>query len=190
MEELAGLFHKEIFRMVYYRTGSRMDAEDVTQDIFFNMSKHLERLEDPARFKQWLYRIAINRVRDFHRKKRVLSFFVPTQAVEETDPLTKPLTKPLTDPLTDPLNDPSNALDHLMRKEFWRQFHGLTRKLSRKERDVFILRYVDQFGIREIAQTLCSSESSVKTHLYRALKKFKQAPGLRSLLKGSLAKHI
>ncbi len=34
-EQLIGLFHEEIFRMVYYRTQSRMDAEDLTQDIFF-----------------------------------------------------------------------------------------------------------------------------------------------------------
>jgi DNA-directed RNA polymerase specialized sigma24 family protein len=51
---------------------------------------------------------------------------------------------------------------------------------------VFVLRFVDQLGIREIAETLRKSESTVKTQLYRALKKFKKASGLRALLKGSL----
>lgn len=171
LEELASLFHKEIFRMVYYRTGSRMDAEDLSQDIFIKMSKNLHRLKDPARFRAWLYRIALNRVRDFHRKKSLLSFFATTTAVEDSKPS----------------GEPHNALGHIMEKEFWHQFHRLTGQLSRKEREVFILRYIDQLGIREIAETLRKSESTVKTHLYRALKKFKKAPGLRSLLKGSLS---
>jgi len=171
LEELTGLFHKEIFRMVFYRTGSRMDAEDLTQEIFFKMSKNLDRLKDPARFKAWLYRIALNRVRDFHRKERLLSFFVPTPAVEETEPS------------INAYNASCSVLDRVMEKEFWHQFHGLTRQLSRNERDIFLLRYIDQLGIREIAETLKKSESTVKTHLYRALRKFRQSPGLRSLLK-------
>ena len=154
--------------MVYYRTCSQMDAEDLTQEIFIKMSKNLNRLKDPARFKAWLYRIALNRVRDFYRKKSLLSFFATTAGED-----------------TELSGEPHTALDDIMEKEFWHQFHRLSRQLSRKEREVFILRYVDQLGIREIAERLRSSESTVKTHLYRALKKFKQAPGLRLLLKGS-----
>lgn len=109
LEELASLFHEEIFRMVYYRTGSQMDAEDLTQEIFIKMSKNLDRLKDPARFKAWLYRIALNRVSDFHRKKSLLSFFATTTAVEDTEPS----------------GEPHNALGHIMEKEFWDQFHHL-----------------------------------------------------------------
>ena len=155
--------------MVYFRTGSRMDAEDLTQEIFIKMSKGLTQLRDPARFRGWLYLIALNRVKDFHRKKRLLSFFVSPNAPEEKEPIVTAL----------------NPARQLMEKEFWRQFHGLTRKMARMEREVFTLRYLDQLGIREIAETLKKSESTVKTHLYRALKKFKSAPELRALLKGN-----
>ena len=166
MEELAILFHKEIFRMVYYRTGSRMDAEDLTQEIFIKMSKNLNSLKDPSRFKAWLYSVALNRVKDFYRKKKLLSFFSTTTIDEKAEQL----------------DESNTGSDRIMGKEFWDQFYNLTRQLSRKEREVFILRYVDQLGIREIAETLKNNESTVKTHLYRALKKFKGAPGLRSLL--------
>ena len=155
--------------MVYSRNVSRMDAEDLTQEIFLAMSKNLHQLKDTTRFKAWLYRIALNRIKDFHRKKNFLSLFSlkPTENTES-------------------LGESHNALGDVMGKEFWRQFHGLTRQMSKKEREVFILRYVDQLGIRELAETLKNSESTVKTHLYRALKKFKKAPGLRSFLKGNL----
>ena len=74
-----------------------------------------------------------------------------------------------------------------MAKEFWHEFHSMTRKMSPKEREVFMLRYVDQLGIREIAEAMEKNESTVKTHLYRALKKFKSASGFRALLKGSVS---
>ena len=171
LEELISLHHPEIFRMVYSRTGSRMDAEDLTQEIFIKMSKGLSRLRDPARFRGWLYLIAVNRVRDFHRKKRLLSFFVSQTALKEKEPVA-----------TTP-----NPARQIMEKEFWHRFYGLTRKMPLMEREVFTLRYLDQLGIKEIAETLKKSESTVKTHLYRALKKFRRASELRALLKGNEA---
>lgn len=171
LEQLASLFHQEIFRFVYSRTGSRMDAEDLTQEIFLEVSRSLGRLKDNARFKAWLYRIALNRVTDFHRKKRFVSFLTKTASIEDMEAS----------------KNTQNPLDHMMKKEFWDQFHLLTRKMSRKERDVFMLRYVDQLGLKEIAETLRKSESTVKTHLYRALKKFKNASGFRTLLNRSLS---
>jgi len=143
-----------------------MDAEDLTQETFIKMSKNINRLKDPSRFKAWLYSIALNLVRDFHRKKKLMSIFATTTADEDNGLR----------------GEQNNALENIMAKEFWHQFYRLTEQLSRKEREVFILRYVDQLGIREIAETLKNNESTVKTHLYRALKKFKHAPGLRSLL--------
>ena len=47
--ELVDLFQKDIFRMVFYRTRSRMDAEDLTQDIFIQAFKNLSRLKTPDR---------------------------------------------------------------------------------------------------------------------------------------------
>ena len=59
-----------------------------------------------------------------------------------------------------------------------------TNKLSRWEREVFHLRFLDQLGIKEIAMVLSKSESTIKTHLYRALHKFKETPELNSVLQG------
>jgi RNA polymerase sigma-70 factor (ECF subfamily) len=170
LEELAALFYEEIFRLVYHRTSSQMDAEDLTQEIFAEMSASLSRLREPASFKPWLYRIALNRVTDFHRKKRLRSFFRTRTPIEDIETS----------------GNPHSPLDNLIEKEFWHQFHELTRKMSGKEREIFTLRYVDQLQLKHIAETLRNSESSVKTHLYRALKKFKKASRFRTLLKGSV----
>ena len=41
LEQLMDHFYNDIFRMVYYRLPSRMDAEDLTQEIFMQMVKGL-----------------------------------------------------------------------------------------------------------------------------------------------------
>lgn len=173
MEQLVNLFHEDIYRTVYYRTHSRMDAEDLTQEIFMQMIKSLPGLKNTACFKSWLFRIALNRVRDFHRKKSILRFLGTTTEVEDAGHIR-----------ADNHNTPA---DRVMQKEFWKQFRQFTdTTLSRWEREVFILRFLDHMGIREIADVLKKNESTVKTHLYRALKKFRQNPGLHDLLKGEL----
>lgn len=169
LDKLVNLFHADIFRFIYYRVGSRLEAEDLTQDTFLEMTRSLIRLREPAKFKAWLYRIALNKVRDYHRKKRIRTFFLRTRSVEETE------------------EGPASPLGQVMAKEFWHEFRGMTQQMSIKEREVFMLRFVAQLGIREIADAMGRNESTVKTHLYRALKKFKGAPGLQTLLKGNVS---
>lgn len=172
LELLVDRFHKDVFRMVYYRIYSQMDAEDLTQEIFMQMSKSLSTLKDAGSIRPWLFRIALNRVRDFRRKKSILSFFGTTIELEAAAQAT-----------AQNHNNPANAM---MLKEFQLQFRQLADSLSRLEREVFLLRFLDHLRIREIAEVLKKGESTVKTHLYRALKKFRQNSGLHDLLKGGL----
>jgi RNA polymerase sigma-70 factor, ECF subfamily len=171
-ERLIELHQDEIFRLVFFRTRSRVDSEDLTQDIFMSAFKYLPQLKDSDRFRPWLYRIALNRVHDFHRKNKFLAFFGITEFREEID---------VAD--VEPHLDPG-ALDTLIRKEFWSHVKQLSKRFSRMEREVFFLRFVDDLNLREIAQTLQRSESAVKTHLYRAIRKFKEDSALSDFLHG------
>jgi RNA polymerase sigma-70 factor, ECF subfamily len=63
-EQLVRKYRESIFSMVYFRTQSRMDAEDLTQDIFMNAYGSISRLKDSSLFKTWLYRIAVNKLND------------------------------------------------------------------------------------------------------------------------------
>ena len=172
-ERLMDMFQGDIFRLVYYRTGSHMDAEDLTQDVFIKAFKGLSGLNDVYRFRPWLLSIAVNRVRDFRRKKKLLFFLKNSE--EEMDEWDKADREGYDNP---------EAFNHLVRKEFWENMGRFTNKLSRWEREVFHLRFLDQLGIKEIAMVLSKSESTIKTHLYRALHKFKETPELNSVLQG------
>ncbi|MBU1182536.1 MAG: RNA polymerase sigma factor [Pseudomonadota bacterium] len=175
-DQLVDLYYNTIFRMVYYRIRSGMDAEDVTQDIFTQVLKNIKSLKDFSLFNSWLFSIAVNRVRDFKRKKRFASLFgvlsdKNTEKEQEYEHET---------------SAESGPLESVIRQNFWKQFESILNRLSSLEKEVFLLRFLDQLGIREISMTLKKNESTVKTHLYRALKKIKDDSSVKELLKESM----
>jgi RNA polymerase sigma-70 factor (ECF subfamily) len=158
---LVDRFQPEIYRMIYYRTRSQVDAEDLTQDVFLKAFKNLKRLESAAVFRSWLYRIAVNRVYDHFRKKR-LKALVGFSSLDEDDFVE-----------TEEMAVAPEASREMARKEFWIRVKQAMKALSKMEREVFMLRFFDQLSIKEMTATLKKNENTVKTHLYRAMNKIK-----------------
>ena len=174
LARLVDQFHSDVFRMVCYRVRSRSDAEDISQDVFLKAFQKISTVKDAARFRGWLFSIALNRIRDFQRKKRFRSLF----KVEEENIDSQPPVETESDEL--------EALEHVLKEDFWRQIRAMLDKLSKMEREVFLLRFFDQLNLNEIAGVMKKNESTIKTHLYRALAKFRKEPGLRRLLKEAI----
>jgi RNA polymerase sigma-70 factor (ECF subfamily) len=167
---LADQFQRQIYQMVYYRTNSKMDAEDITQDVFLQAYKHIRRLKSSAVFRSWLFRIAVNRIRDFYRKKKLKSLFGVVSMDQESFQETEEMAVA------------PDAVKNIQRQDFWRQIEQMLTSLSRMEREVFLLRFFDQLSINEMCAALGKNESTVKTHLYRALRKVKDAASNMDLL--------
>jgi RNA polymerase sigma-70 factor (ECF subfamily) len=173
-DQLIDRYQGDIYRMIFYRIRRQMDAEDLTQDVFIRAYRSIAQLREPIRFRSWLYTIGVNRVNDYLRKKRVRSIFKSSDEGLEVQPD------------ADEHREKPEALEHVLKEDFWRQVGRIAKKLSKMERDVFMLRFMDDLNIVEIAQILKKSESTVKTHLYRALAKFKKEKGLRQYLQEDL----
>ena len=160
-QELVSMFQEDIHRLAYYRTFSQMDAEDITQEVFVQAYRKLKSLNDTQRFRAWLYSIAVNRCNDFLRKRKYLSL-LHIRTIQEQEFM------------EEGKGMSNNYNDSLAKKRFWEQVQALLGKLSAMEREVFTLRFMDHRNINEIAAILDKSESTVKTHLYRALEKVRK----------------
>jgi len=170
---LVDRFQPEIYRMIFYRTRSQMDAEDLTQDVMLKAYRHIGRLQSPEVFRSWLYRIAVNRVKDYYRKKQFKSLFGFVSMDEEAFHETAEM-----------VEDPE-VEGGISKKDFWRQIGQMLTHLSAMEKEVFTLRFLDQLTIKEMSEALDKNESTIKTHLYRALRKVKAMAGeLDGLLEG------
>jgi len=140
--ELVDLFQDDIFKMVFYRTRTQMDAEDITQEVFMQAFRKLSGLKKVERFKSWLFSIAINRVRNFSRKKRFRALFKMSGGNDEIK-------------TAEPqINDNPEPINELMRKDFWKQIGLILDKLPRMEKEVFLLRFLDNLSIKEISSAL------------------------------------
>lgn len=123
--------------------------------------RKLKNLNDTQKFRSWLYSIAVNRCNDFLRKRKFLSLLQFRSAQEQE----------FMDAGKGMVNDYN---DPIAKKRFWEQVRSLLDKLSVMEREVFTLRFMDQQSINDISAILDKSESTVKTHLYRALNKVRK----------------
>jgi len=172
-ERLAGLYWQEVFRMLYFRVSNAADAEDLCQEVFLKAYTRLASLRNPESVRAWLYGIALNQARDFQRKQRLRAYFRTASLEDGREKASQAAGGP-------------SALEAAASKDFWRQVAKFCQSLPRSQREVFTLRYLDDLTIPEIAQAMHISESAVKTHLYRAVRRFKRSPGLLRQLREAL----
>ena len=114
-------FQPEIYRMLYFRTRSEMDAEDLTQDVMLKAYKNIGRLKSTGAFRSWLYRIAVNRVKDYYRRKRFKSLFgfVSVDEAEFHETAAMAVRPEVEGGIT--------------KKDFWRQINRMLSRLSASE---------------------------------------------------------
>jgi RNA polymerase sigma-70 factor (ECF subfamily) len=69
-EEIFQRHKNQIYSLAYRMTGNAADAEDLCQDVFLTAFRKIGSFQGRSSFSTWLYRVAINRSKDFLRKKK------------------------------------------------------------------------------------------------------------------------
>lgn len=155
-QELYNSFGNKILNYVYRLTGSRADAEDITQDTFVLAFRKLSTLQDPARFQGWLYRIAQNSVFQKYRGKRPR-----IESIDEEDSAELSDVQKLSTHLKSPEESVLSAeLEELIAQTI--------RDLPEKYKTVFVLSAIQKLSYQDIAGMLGKSLSAVKSDIHRA----------------------
>lgn len=139
-------------------------AKDSSQNAFVKAYFHLKQFKENAQFKTWLFRIVVNEAKDMLRKEksRGLFKFVTTAEENEGESILELI----------PSSERS-ARETFEAKEAKEKLEAAIRKLPPKEREVFVLRYLHDLSILEVAQTLHVAEGTVKAHLAHGYEKVK-----------------
>ncbi len=135
--------------------GDDAAAEDVAQDAFVRAWRGLSRFRGEASLATWLYRIVVRQAAN-HRRWRALR--ERWTAAQPTEPA---------DPRPEPSGDPA------LRRRIARALD----RLSRGQREAFVLVHLEDFTVRECSEVLGKPEGTVKSHLHRALVKLRQELG-------------
>ena len=157
LEVLIKRYLKPIYSFVYKNIGDSAAAEDITQEVFVKMWKHLKRFKNDKKFSAWIFSIAKNASIDFLRKKKT----IPFSNFENNDG-----SNSIMDTLID--REPS-PLEMLEQKNDAAIIAKTVNKLSPKYRAVISLRYNSQLTFSEIANRLGEPLNTVKSRYRRGL---------------------
>ena len=151
--ELVLLYQKPIFNLTYRMLGQAQEAEDAAQEAFIRAFTNLEKYDPKRSFKTWIFSIASNHCIDRLRKRRLTWLSIdeplpPHPALETGDKL-----------------DPEKNLLDQERSEMIQE---LLKELNPDYRAAVILRYWYDMSYTEIAETLDTTESAIKSRLFRA----------------------
>jgi RNA polymerase sigma factor (sigma-70 family) len=166
--KLMQLWYKRIYNFGYKFFMDHDLAMEVSQKTFISMYKNLPGLQDNARFKSWLYKIAVNYCREELRKKkgdRSLSFDVVWNRDAEESPKWESAGQRF-----------DNPESQLQRMELADILQQALSELNAEQREVVIMKEYEGLKFREIAEVLNISENTVKSRMYYGL------DGLRKIL--------
>ncbi len=148
----------QIFRFLLSSTRDLDLAETLTQECFLKAHRNWANFRGESSAVTWLMRIAINLQKDHWRNRR-MQFWRQTRT-NAVDP----------DEASEWLpSGESSQEQRLLARERVSQVWQAVKGLSERQRTVFLLRYVEEMELSEIARTTGLSEGTVKAHLSRAL---------------------
>jgi RNA polymerase sigma-70 factor (ECF subfamily) len=148
----------QIFRFLLSSTRDVDLAETLTQECFLKAHRNWASFRGESSAMTWLMRIAINLQKDHWRNRR-MQFWRHTQShAVDMDEASEWL----------PSGERS-AEQKLLARERVGQVAKAVERLSERQRTVFLLRYVEEMELSEIARTAGLNEGTVKAHLSRAL---------------------
>jgi RNA polymerase sigma-70 factor, ECF subfamily len=174
-ELLVGLHQRGIYRLLLGLTRDPDAAETLAQECFLKAFQNRNGFRGEASVKTWLTRIAINLAYD-HRRSRRVQFWKKLFQRNPEPPSQDGAPAESLEPLLDAMPDRRSSVEQqLLAKEHLEAVWEAVGRLSNQQRSVFLLRFVEEMSLDEIAGAIGVSVPSVKTHLRRATLAVRQA---------------
>jgi len=160
--ELIGTHKNRIYGLARKLSGNDQDAEDIVQDTFLKAIDKINQFRLEASFGTWLYTIALNESRALFAKQKQSDL----KPIEEYLPEGHSGSHETGDHhrLFD-WRDPGSVLES---EELRNTIDRHIADLPYKYREAFVLRYVEELSVKEVARAINESEAATKSRILRA----------------------
>lgn len=146
-------YYEDLYRFTLFMLGDSHDCEDVIHDTFVRAYQAIERFEERATVKTWLFSIAKHIIIDEIRKRKLQRIFSVFHEKE--------------------IISPFNIEEYVIHREAVERMLLAIQKLKPNYRLVITLKKIDECSTREVSEILGWSETKVRKTLSRALMKLK-----------------
>jgi RNA polymerase sigma-70 factor (ECF subfamily) len=158
LESVVALYQPRVFRFLLATLRDRDSAETLTQETFLRAWSARGSFREDCSLSTWLIRIALNLARDHTRTGRFRFWKkVSASAVDVAEVAALVTTRD------------SSAEEHLIAQQQVANVWQTVASLSSRQRTIFLLRFLEEMEIPEIADVTGLPLGTVKSHLYRAL---------------------
>lgn len=151
-EEIYDRYSEKVFRKCFSFTNDTAKAEDLAHDIFLKVVTKIGTFKGTARFSTWLFSITYNYCMDSIRREK--------KAMEEA--------------WDDRYEFAEEEMDSELLSMKAEGLHKSLEQISSKEKAMLLMKYQDNFSIKEIAETFDLTESATKMRLLRTKEKMKK----------------
>ena len=141
-------------------------AKDASQSAFAKAYFGLNRFREDAKFKTWLFRIVLNEAKDVYRKEKARGLFRFWSGHEADDESNESILELV-------LSQGQSPREVFEEQEMKKRLEQAINKLPEREREVFILRYLNDLSLNEVAEALGMALGTVKAHLSHGAEKLK-----------------
>jgi len=164
-DELYDRHKYDVYRFAFYLTRNKGEAEDLSQDTWLRVAKNFPRILNMKKARTWIFTITSNLYKDSLRRERVKSsFFFKQRRQSEMNP--HPDKNSFCDE-TSPDTDSSEQFD------MGGAISKALAKLSDSQRQVFVLKEMADSKHSEISEILNLPAGTVKSVLFRAVKRLR-----------------
>jgi len=160
-EVLVKRHQKKMLNIVYRITGDYDDACEVVQEAFLSAYRAINKFKGNSKFSTWLTGITINHAKNRMRQTQARSYH---EIVSIDDPVDTELGQLTLDPPT----QEASAIEQLEQKEVQQKVQECIGGLDKDQRDVLVLRDIEEFSYDEIGLILKIPGGTVKSRLSRA----------------------
>ncbi len=168
-EKISVAYKEERKRLLGYirnRTHDRFEAEDILQDVFYQLTIGFSDIRRIENLTAWLYRVADNRITDLFRRKRPVTFSYRENSAEGEDgPLTLEEILPSVG---------TNPGDEELKEMIWETIEETLSEMPEEQRSVFVENEFEDMSFKEISErtgTGISTLISRKRYAVLALRK-------------------
>ena len=162
-DDLYGHFRSAVFSFAYYLTRDRGEAEDLYQEAWLRIVRHLPEKVNMRSLKTWIFTIVANLHRDNLRKKRVRQLFLQHRH-KETE----------VEPEGERRDTKNGTRDAAYHADLGRDIARAIAKLPERQRQVFVLKEVSGFKQAEICDILGIPIGTVKSLMFRAVRRLQK----------------
>lgn len=151
-------YQSAIYGLCYHMTGNYADAQDIAQEAFIKAYMELSNIREPAKFANWLNRIAVNACNMWLRSQRTANGILTGMAIHNIARYANFI----------------SPIENIHAEELRASINEALESLSEGNRNVIKLFYLDGLSCNKIAISLGLSQYAVKNRLFRARRQLRE----------------